>query len=360
LGSSALIAGALSHYSKCAAESYFDNSVGYEVIGGYIQNNLPNALDNFFAGTKTPNGPSAQQQQEAFAQIDAGAQASIAQDTAQINDQVSSDNQAYFDKTESAFAAAQQVRINQRDEQAAVDTNLASSAQANLASLKQNLANLSVSNLNFPTDQSAPPATGSSSADTSLAGRGMNNDWGINPSGGWDTPVKQIPNANLPPIENPGFYGPGVFGSAFNTSADLLLNPNSSLLDRGVGLVGAFALTIPTIVEDVAVAFLNAPAAANLAGQYAARAVLADTTDERVVSGLGAVSSFSTAFSSALAPFTFGASPAPALATEGPLQSAEAFAAARETYVPQPGEPGFVGPLSPSQLAQAALRRTLA
>lgn len=41
LGSNALVAGALSFYSKSAAETYFDNSVGNEVIGGYIRQTLP-------------------------------------------------------------------------------------------------------------------------------------------------------------------------------------------------------------------------------------------------------------------------------------------------------------------------------
>jgi YD repeat-containing protein len=114
VGTTALVAGALSHYDKNAAESYFDDNVGHE-IGNFLKVNINNAAQGILPAYASPLeqaswtsiGVSAQQQDEAFAQIDAGTQASIAQDTAQINDQVSSDNQAYFDNTESAYAAAQ-------------------------------------------------------------------------------------------------------------------------------------------------------------------------------------------------------------------------------------------------------------
>ena len=117
------------------------------------------------------------------------------------------------------------------------------------------------------------------------------------------------PNSNLPPVEAPYYVQPGFFASAAYKSTDLLLDSNSNPLDRLVGGLGIVALTVPTIAEEIARGFLNAPAGASVAGQYAAQAVLADTTDQKVISALSATAAIAGAFTDALAPLTMGATP---------------------------------------------------
>jgi LysM repeat protein len=128
----------------------------------------------------------------------------------------------------------------------------------------------------------------------------------------------------------------GYFAHQMRAASRAVSDPSSDWIDKTVNTVLGVAVAPLALVDMVGEAMFNAPNSAARAGQQIARATLASNTDTKVVSSLSAIVELTTAFNGLAGPFAgVGATTAPLTVEQRALQGfpgAEATAQARATY----------------------------